>query len=286
MELNKIYLGDSYKLIKEIPDKSIDLIYTDIPYLFKRNGSCGNSELGQRMNKREDELKGRRKEVARRMEELKIKMSNATSPEEYERFRVQYNAQHSILNLITNQDITSGIDYSILNEFVRVLKHIYIYIWCSKEQIPDLLNYFIDKHDCKFNILVWCKTNPTPMTNNTWLPDIEYCLVFKGEGTPNYNDGYSLKSKWYASPINKSDKDLFEHPTIKPLELVERHLKHSTNENDVVLDPFLGSGTTALACKHLNRKYIGFEINEKYYTIAKDRLQGINQRGEMNLFDI
>ena len=53
-----------------------------------------------------------------------------------------------------------------------------------------------------------------------------------------------------------------------------------------MLDPFMGSGTTAVACKHLNRKFIGFEINERYYKIALDRLEGFNQKGVMNLFDI
>ena len=82
------------------------------------------------------------------------------------------------------------------------------------------------------------------------------------------------------------DKKYYIHPTIKPLELVERHLLHSSKKGDVILDPFVGSGTTALACKHLNRQYIGFEIDERYYNIAKDRLEGINAKGEMNLFDI
>ena len=54
----------------------------------------------------------------------------------------------------------------------------------------------------------------------------------------------------------------------------------------IVLDPFVGSGTTCLAAKHLGLNYIGFEINEKYYKIAVDRLQGINAKGEMNLFDL
>ena len=54
----------------------------------------------------------------------------------------------------------------------------------------------------------------------------------------------------------------------------------------IVFDPFLGSGTTAIAAKHCGCKYIGFEINPKYYNIAKDRLAGINQKGKMNLFDI
>lgn len=154
------------------------------------------------------------------------------------------------------------------------------------------MKIFIEKYKCRFNILVWCKSNPTPATNNVWLPDLEYCLVFKEKGAPRYNDGYELKSKWYLSPINKSDKDLYYHPTIKPLELVKRHILHSTKENDVVLDCFLGSGTTAVACKELNRQYIGFEINKEYFEIAQDRLSGITQQdkrlkenGIQNIFD-
>ena len=100
------------------------------------------------------------------------------------------------------------------------------------------------------------------------------------------NDGYELKHKYYISSTNKDDKDDYLHPTIKPIEFVEKHIAHSTQVGDIVFDPFLGSGTTALAAKHLGRKYIGFEINETYYKIAVDRLQGINQKGEMNLFDI
>ena len=76
-------------------------------------------------------------------------------------------------------NISQGIDYSIFDELVRVMKYIYIYIWCSKEQILDIMKIFVDKYDCRYNLLVWCKTNPTPATNNVWLPDLEYCLVFK-----------------------------------------------------------------------------------------------------------
>lgn len=142
----------------------------------------------------------------------------------------------------------------------------------------DIMSYFIDKKKCNFNILVWCKTNCVPATNNSWLPNIEYCLVFKEKGSKRYNDGYELKSKWYISSTNKEDKDLYDHPTIKPLDLVKKHILHSTNENDVVLDCFLGSGTTAVACKETGRQYIGFEINKQFYEIAKDRLNGISQK--------
>ena len=116
------------------------------------------------------------------------------------------------------------------------------------------------------------------------MPDIEYCLCIKGKDAPRYNDGYELKSKWYISPKNKEDRDNYNHPTIKPLELVKRHILHSTQENDLVLDCFAGSGTTLKACQETNRRYIGFEINEEYYKIAKDRLNNINAKGEVSLF--
>lgn len=134
------------------------------------------------------------------------------------------------------------------------------------------------------NILVWCKTNPIPSTNGNWLPDVEYCLVFKGKDTPKYNDGYSHKSKFYVSPINIEDKKSFRHPTIKPLPFVKNHLMHSTNEGDIILDCYCGSGTTCVAAKELNRQFIGIEINEEYWKIANDRIKGIDANGQTSIF--
>ena len=245
---NNIYNVDCYEAIKKIPDKSVDLVYIDIPYLYDSGGDVSNdkSPVRQRIAK---------------------------------------------VRNVYLQDISDGIDYNLLNDLCRIMKYIYIYIWCSKKQILDLLKYFVDNKNCNFEILTWNKTNPTPATNNTFLPDIEYCLFFREKGC-KLNDGYELKSKWYINPINKKDKDLFDHPTIKPLELVKRHILHSTQENHVVLDCFLGSGTTAVACKETNRQYIGFEINEEYFKIAQDRLNGISQKeikikeqGQLSIFD-
>lgn len=150
------------------------------------------------------------------------------------------------------------------------MKKINIFVWCSKMQIPDIMNYFINK-GCFFEVLVWCKTNPTPRTNNTWLPDIEYCLYFREEGVP-LNDGYDLKHKFYTAPINKKDKDTWHHPTIKPLKIVENHILHTTKEHDVVLDCFMGSGTTGVASIKNNRDFVGVEINPKFYKIAEERI--------------
>ena len=234
-ETDHIYCEDSYKAIKDIPDKSIDCIYTDIPYLYV-NGGQGHSEMCVR--------------TARKKEELK--------------------------------DISKGIDYAILNDFVRIMKKINIYIWCSKMQLLDIMNYF-NNLKCNIDLLVWCKDNPTPQTNNVWLPDLEYCIYARENGV-KLNDGYELKSKWYASPINKKDKDKFEHPTIKPLALVKRHILHTTQPNDIVADFFMGSGTTCVASKDTGRHYIGFEIEPKWFKIAQDRLNCTTANGQMSLF--
>ena len=231
--LNKITCGDSYSLIKEIPDKSIDCIYTDIPYLYV-NGGLGHCEMAKR--------------TARKKEELK--------------------------------NISNGIDYSILDEFKRVLKKVNLFIWCSKMQLLDIMRW---GGVYNTDLLVWCKTNPTPQTNNVWLPDLEYCVYMRELGV-KLNDGYDIKSKWYISPANKNDKDLFTHPTIKPLELVKRHLLHATQENDIVADFFVGSGTTCVAAKELNRRYIGIEISEKWAKIAENRLIGIDASGQKCMF--
>ena len=149
-------------------------------------------------------------------------------------------------------------------------------------QLLDIMNYF-NNLKCNIDLLVWCKDNPTPQTNNVWLPDLEYCIYARENGV-KLNDGYELKSKWYVSPINKKDKDKFEHPTIKPLALVKRHILHTTQPNDIVADFFMGSGTTCVASKDIGRHYIGFEIEPKWFKIAEKRLNKIDASGQIGLF--
>ncbi len=259
IEINKIHLGDAYELIKKLPDKSVDCVYTDIPYDFEGNVVGGGGVFGTKQRNYHKEYEDVSKRRGKGLATRKAK------------------------NIYENSDIAFGIDYSILDEIVRVLKKINVYIWCSKKQILDIMNYF-DKLGTFYEMLVWCKTNPIPTTNNVWLSDIEYCLYFR-EGGVKLNDGYHLKSKWFNSAINKNDKEDYEHPTIKPLELVKRHIEHTTQPNDIVLDPFMGSGTTAVACKELNRQFIGFEINKDYHKIAIDRLNGIKANGQTSLLD-
>lgn len=265
IEPNNIYLGDCYKLIKDVPDKSIDLVYVDIPYLFADHGTS-KTELGERVSKRELQFLGVHE---------KYKDAEQTYAES---LRIRKNKIKNTIDYISLED---GIDYRIFDDYLRVLKKMNIFIWCSKMQILDILNYFSQYGN--FDILCWCKTNPIPTSNNNWLPDIEYCLYFREKGV-KLNQGYELKSKYYISSANVDDKKNYLHPTIKPLELVKRHILHTTDRGGVVLDTFMGSGTTCKACVETGRQYIGMEINEQYYNIAKDRLNNINAKGEVSLF--
>lgn len=232
MDYNNIYLGDAYKLIKEIPDNSIDLIVTDPPYDFDTKHGFPPYLTGIKFF---DDIK--------------------------------------------DNKINQSIDMSILDDFMRICKIPNIYIWCNRPQILNYLKYFVENHDCKYEIIIWNKTNVPPMCNGHYLVDKEYCLYFyKGI---KLNTSYDTAMTVYRSSMNVEDKKYYHHPTIKPESIIKNMILNSSNENDIVFDPFSGSGTTCKVAKDLNRRYIGFEINEKYYEISKRRLKEDTQ---MSLF--
>ncbi len=238
-EINQIYNEDCYKAIKDLPDKSIDLIITDPPY-----------EI--------NELKGgemlKEKHIANLMNELEDKNLNI------------------------------GIKEEILEEFLRVLKKPNIYIWCNKVLIPKLIDFFVLKRRFSYEFICWHKTNAMPLCGGKFLTDTEYCLYFKNG--VKLNTVYETASTHYELPININDKNKFSHPTIKPLKIIENCIKNSSSPGEVILDCFLGSGTTAVACKNTGRNYIGFEINKKWFDIATNRLNNINAHGQTSMFTI
>ena len=173
--------------------------------------------------------------------------------------------------LIKN-NLVDAFDYAILDELVRVMKKINIYIWCNGRQVPIYLKKFVDELKCKFDILIWNKTNAIPLYSNKYINDKEYYLYFRKQGycqPQNYEDAKTV----YSSPINIKDKKIYEHPTIKPLDFIRKLVRTSSKENDLVLDCFIGSGTTAVACILENRNFIGYEINKKYFDIANKRIE-------------
>ena len=179
--------------------------------------------------------------------------------------------------------LANGIDGRIFPELIRVQPNINIYIWCNHKQIIQYLDYFVVQNGCKFNILFWWKPNAAPLFSNKYLTDKEYLLYLRKGGYCNpqsYEDAKTV----FKHPLNVRDKKLFKHPTIKPLAAIKKIIRNSSKPGQVVADFFLGSGTTAVACKELDRKYIGFEIDKEYYKIAKDRLNGITSNGQTSMF--
>ncbi|MGM7720664.1 DNA-methyltransferase [Metabacillus sp. Hm71] len=158
--------------------------------------------------------------------------------------------------------------HEFLEECYRLSKGT-IYIFCGKEQVSEVFSYFSSKKDGMTRQCIWHKTNPSPSNGqHMWLDAIENCVFFK-KRKQTFNE--HCKHNVWNFPVGRSKR----HPTEKPLKLFEYLIETSTNEGDIVLDPCIGSGTTAEACINLHRKFIGIEINEEYHKIANERIHSI-----------
>ena len=167
--------------------------------------------------------------------------------------------------------IKDGFDEKVLDEICRVMKKINVYYFCSQNQIIPLIDYFVKKKNCNWNILSWHKSNPVPACGNKYLTDTEFVLFFREKGVKIYGE-YKTKFTYYVTPLNQKDKRQYEHPTIKPVKILQNLIVNSTLENSVVLDCFMGSGSTGVACVNTNRRFIGIELDDKYFEIAKQRI--------------
>jgi|TARA_R110002124_G_scaffold241345_1_gene406583 site-specific DNA-methyltransferase (adenine-specific) len=139
------------------------------------------------------------------------------------------------------------------------------YIFCSFHNIDKFKQAFEEYFTIK-NILVWEKNN-TSMGDLTadFAPKIEF-IIFLQKGRKLINGNRSPNIFKFARTQNKY------HPTEKPIMLMEHLISKFSNEKDVVLDPFMGSGTTAIASRNLNRKFIGIELDKKYFDTVNKRL--------------
>lgn len=192
---------------------------------------------------------------------------------------LEKNGMRNMFDSLVEDNLTDSFDFSILQELDRVMKKRNIYIWCNKLLVPKLFDYY---RNSLFDIICWHKTNAMPLCGSKYLSDTEYCLYF--HEPLKLNTTYDTAKTHYELPKNIGDKRKFWHPTCKPVAILQNLIINSSNEGDVVLDTFLGSGTTAVAAKNQGRQYIGFEINPKYYEIAKNRLNNIDANGQMSLF--
>lgn len=179
----------------------------------------------------------------------------------------------------------------VLKELKRVLKpNGQIYIFCATPQIPEYMRIFMKEWFFR-NIIIWSRTNPTPRLSKTnWLFANDYIIYA-------VNEKIKLNRITFNFPSQKEMKNIFItpalagkerikqaqsrkalHPTQKPKEVLKRLIKASSAPQDIILDPFMGVGSTAIAAKELGRNYLGCELDPKYAKVAQERLCPQNKK--------
>ncbi len=249
IDINKIHQGDCIDLLKKLPDNSVDLIFADPPYNLQLNGEL------YRPNQT-------------KVDAVTDEWDKFDSKEEYDKFTTQW-----------------------LKECHRVLKTTgSIWVIGTYHNIYRVGAIIQNLGFWMLNDIVWIKTNPMPNFKGTRFNNAHETLIWstksqKSSYTFHYhsmkvmNDDLQMRSDWLI-PICQGDERIKvngqkAHSTQKPAELLMRIILSTSNPNDIVLDPFSGSGTTAAVAKRLGRRYIGFEKEPFYIQVSNDRLEKI-----------
>jgi len=243
--INKIYNEDCLGGIEKIDDKSVDLILTDPPY-------CLGKDYGND--------------------------SDMKNPKEYLEWTYKW------IDLISPKLKESGSMYIFLSwqyspEIFSYIKNKMIMvneiIWDRK--VPSMggsTRKFTSVHD---NIGLFAK-------NKNYYFNVDEVRIPYDEKTKKARSrsifvgakwlevGYNPKDVWSHSRLHRQDPERENHPTQKPLAIIDRMIKSSCPKNGIVFDPFMGSGTTAVSCIRNNRKYTGFEVNKDYYKVIQKRI--------------
>lgn len=166
-----------------------------------------------------------------------------------------------------------------LPQIFRILKDgSHCYIMTNHVNLIEILNEAIK---CGFNFiksLIWVKDNK--IMGQFYMSQFEYILFFrKGEGRKINNCGTS-DVLYFPNKKLKDENGENLHDTEKPVELMKVLVENSSKKNDLVMDPFMGIGSTGIACKELNRNFIGCEIDKKYFDIAQSRINGTEIKKE------
>ena len=255
-EENKLFIGDNIDILQELYDKNgefVDMIFADPPYFLSNDGfTCQNGKM-VKVNKGEwDKSKG---------------------AEENHKYNL---AWLSACQKVLKRDGTIWISGT---------QHVIFDIGFALQQLGFKI----------LNMITWEKPNPAPNLSCRYFTHSTELLIWAGKSekskhTFNYNlmreenGGKQMKSVWSFTAPKNSEKTFGKHPTQKPVDLLNRIIKASTIEGDIVLDPFLGSGTTAVSCVLNNRKYIGIEKEKEYFELAKKRVEDVENKVKNGLF--
>lgn len=242
-------LGDCLELMKQIPDNSVDLIVTDCPYKIVAGGVT--------IEEKKDERSGILRKRA-------ISDGTACSNKWIKKDLDEVPCAVKSGKMFKHNDISFS---EWLPDAFRVLKRgSHCYIMINGRNLKELQTE-AEKVGFKFvNLLAWRKNNKTP--NRYYMQQLEFVLLLRKGGARNINNMGTSNCLDIPNIIGKK-----KHPTEKPVDLMRIFIENSSNEGDIVLDPFAGSGTTGVACLNTNRKFIGIELDENYFNIAKNRIE-------------
>jgi site-specific DNA-methyltransferase (adenine-specific) len=225
LELNKIHHGDCLELMGNIPDKSIDLVVTDPPYLI-------NYKTNHRKNK-----------------------------------------GHDFCSVIQNDD-NPNLIASYIKECHRIMKDdTAMYMFCSFDKV-DFFKQELEKYFKVKNMIIWVKNNWTAGDLNGQFGK-QYEIIFLVTKGKRKINGKRISDVW---AVNRVSGKTQIHQNQKPLQLIERCVMKHSQENEIVFDGFMGSGTTAIASLNAGRTFIGIEKEKKYVDIANKRIKEHTQQ--------
>ena len=257
---------DGIEYLATIENNSIDLILTDPPYIISKDSGMDkhynmvkeNEDNNIEYIKTEEEWEAYKAE--------KDEIVDDTKKENYMKYGSIYGKKYCVKTQYGDWDSDFTMDKlkQFIGEYYKKLKKGgTLIIWFDIWKIGELKTIMTD---CKFNqirFIEWIKTNPQPLNSKTnYLTNCrEIALLGVKGGSPTFNSSYDKGI--YKYPL-QGGKNRF-HPTQKSLPLFEDLIKKHSNENDVVMDTFLGGGTTAIASKNTKRSFKGCEISKEYF---------------------
>ena len=250
-EMNKLFYGDSISTLKILEEKSVNMIFADPPYFLSNDGiTCSNGKMVSVNKGKWDKSKGFDEDVKFHKKWLK-ECDKVLKDDGSIWISGTYHCIHQITYILLSMG------YYIINEVT----------WFKPNAAPNLgCRCLTASHET----LIWAKKNKK--ARHTFNYDI----------AKEINGGKQMRSVWEIATTPKSEKLNGSHPTQKPLKLMERIIRISTNPGDIILDPFCGSSSTGVAANKLNRKYIGIDISEEFLEISQNRLEEVNE-GQLEL---
>lgn len=271
---------EGIEYLSSIPDNSVDLILTDPPYIISKETGM-NKHFNFVQEAQQNGLKNIKTEEEWEQYKKDKNIADDDKKENYMKYGTIYGKKYCVKTDYGNWDSDFTIDVleTFIQTFYKKLRKggtmiMFFDIW-KITSLKDLM----EKHKFKqIRFIEWIKTNPQPLNSKTnYLTNCrEIALLGVKGGKPTFNSKYD-NAIYDDSEMNdvNDDSEIYKfplqggkcrfHPTQKNIKLFEELIKKHSNEGDVVVDTFLGGGTTAFACKNTNRKFKGCEISKEYY---------------------